>query len=80
MFFQLNEEQKMIQKMVREFAEKEVAPGVMLRDEECLFDRSLADSMGELGLSGICYPEQYGGAGSDYLSYILAVDFYHQRR
>jgi butyryl-CoA dehydrogenase len=74
MFFQLNEEQKMMQKMVREFAGKEVAPGVMKRDEECLFDRSLADAMGEMGLNGICFPEKYGGAGSDYLSYILAVE------
>lgn len=74
MFFQLNEEQKMMQKMVREFAEKEVAPGVMKRDEECLFDRSLADAMGEMGLNGICFPEKYGGAGSDYLSYVLAVE------
>lgn len=74
MFFQLNEEQKMMQKMVREFAEKEVAPGVMKRDEECLFDRSLADAMGEMGLNGICFPEKCGGAGSDYLSYVLAVE------
>jgi butyryl-CoA dehydrogenase len=74
MFFQLNEEQKMMQKMVREFAGKEVAPGVMKRDEDCLFDRSLADAMGEMGLNGICFPEKYGGAGSDYLSYILAVE------
>lgn len=74
MFFQLNDEQKMMQKMVREFAEKEVAPGVLKRDEECSFDRSLADSMGEIGLNGICFPEKYGGAGSDYLSYILSVE------
>ncbi|QJW46420.1 acyl-CoA dehydrogenase [bacterium BFN5] len=74
MFFQLNEEQKMIQKMVREFAEQKVAPGVTKRDEECSFDRSLVDAMGDLGLNGICFPEKYGGAGSDYLSYILAVE------
>jgi butyryl-CoA dehydrogenase len=74
MFFQLTEEQKMMQKMVREFAGKEVAPSVMKRDEECLFDRSLADAMGEMGLNGICFPEKYGGAGSDYLSYVLAVE------
>lgn len=74
MFFQLNEEQKMMQKMVREFAEKKVAPGVLERDENSLFDRSLADEMGEMGLNGLCFPEAYGGADSDYLSYILAVE------
>ncbi|WP_312563094.1 acyl-CoA dehydrogenase [Anaerospora sp.] len=74
MFFQLTEEQKMMQKMVREFAEKEVAPGVAERDEQSIFDRSLADAMGEMGLNGICFPEKYGGADSDYLSYVLAIE------
>ena len=74
MFFQLTEEQKMMQKMVREFAEKRVAPEVAKRDEECLFDRSIMDEIGEMGLNGLCFPEKYGGADSDYLSYILAVE------
>lgn len=74
MQFELNEEQKMMQKMVREFAEKEVAPGVHERDEQHAFDRELADAMGEMGFNGICFPEQYGGADGDYLSYILAVE------
>ncbi|KYZ74759.1 acyl-CoA dehydrogenase [Anaerosporomusa subterranea] len=74
MQFQLTEDQKMLQKMVREFAEKRVAPEVAKRDEECLFDRSIIDEMGELGLNGLCFPEKYGGADSDYLSYILAVE------
>lgn len=74
MFFQLTEEQTMMQKMVREFAEKRVAAEVAKRDEECLFDRELVDEMGEMGLNGLCFPEKYGGADSDYLSYILAVE------
>ncbi|SDF46494.1 acyl-CoA dehydrogenase [Sporolituus thermophilus] len=74
MRFELTEEQKMIQKMVREFAEQEVAPGAAERDEKEEFSRALYDAMGELGLTGICFPEQYGGAGGDYLSYILAVE------
>lgn len=74
MQFELTEEQAMIQKMVREFAEKEAAPGVEERDEKEEFSRDLYDSLGELGLTGICFPEQYGGAGSDVLSYILAVE------
>lgn len=74
MIFELNEEQKMMQKMVREFAEKEVAPGAAERDEKEEFSREIYDKMADLGLSGICYPEQYGGADGDYLSYILAVE------
>lgn len=74
MYFGLTEDQKMIQKMAREFAEKDVAPGVAERDEAQKFDRELADAMGELGLNGICFPEKYGGADGDYLSYILSVE------
>ncbi len=74
MQFELTEEQKMMQKMVREFAAKEVAPGSAARDEEEKFDRSLYDALGELGVTGICFPEQYGGAGADTLSYILAIE------
>lgn len=74
MHFELTEEQAMMQKMVREFAEKEVAPGAEDRDETEKFDRDLYNAMSDLGLSGICYPEEYGGAGADYLSYILAVE------
>ena len=67
MFFELNEEQTMMQKMVREFAEKRVAPEVSKRDEEHFFDRVIKDEMGEMGLNGICFPEKYGGADSDFL-------------
>lgn len=74
MRFDLTEEQKMMQKMVQEFAEQEVAPGAAERDEKEEFSRALYDAMGELGLTGICFSEQYGGAGGDYLSYILAVE------
>ncbi|MDU4962058.1 MAG: acyl-CoA dehydrogenase [Sporomusaceae bacterium] len=74
MIFQLNEEQLMMQKMVREFAEKKVAPGAAERDEAEHFDRALYNELTELGVSGICFPEQYGGAGGDTLSYILAVE------
>ncbi len=74
MQFELTDDQKMMQKMVREFAEKEVAPGTEERDEHEKFDRSLFDSLGDLGVTGICFPEQYGGAGGDNLSYILAIE------
>ena len=74
MMFELTEDQKMTQKLVREFAEKQVAPSVAERDEESIFSRELFDAMGEMGLTGICFPEQYGGADGDVLSYILAVE------
>ena len=74
MEFEFNEEQRMLQKMVREFGEKEVAPGAAERDEKDYFDRDLFDRLAALGLSGTCFPEEYGGAGSDTLSYIMSVE------
>ena len=75
MNFQLTEEQSLIRNMVREFAEAEIAPGVKERDEQERFDRALMyDKLGELGLTGIVFPEEYGGAGADYISYAIAVE------
>jgi butyryl-CoA dehydrogenase len=72
--FQLSEEHEMIQKMVRDFARHEVAPTAAERDEEERFDRGIFDKMAELGLTGIPWPEEYGGIGSDYLAYCIAVE------
>ncbi len=74
MRFELTEDQAMMQKMVREFAEKQIAPGAAERDEQEKPDRAILDAIGELGLNGICFPEQYGGADGDYLSYILTAE------
>ncbi|TKI58486.1 acyl-CoA dehydrogenase [Brevibacillus antibioticus] len=74
MNFQLTEEHDMMRKMIRDFAENQVAPTAAERDEEECFDRSIFEQMAELGLTGIPWPEQYGGAGADYLSYVLAVE------
>ncbi len=75
MNLQLTEEQSLIRDMVREFAEKEIAPSASERDEEERFDRELMfDKLGELGLTGIVFPEEYGGAGADYISYAIAVE------
>lgn len=74
MNFQLNEEHDMLRKMIRDFAENQVAPTATERDEEERFDRSIFEQMAELGLTGIPWPEQYGGAGADYLSYVIAVE------
>lgn len=74
MNFRLSEEHDMIRKMVRDFAKNEVAPTAAERDEEERFDREIFDKMAELGLTGIPWPEEYGGIGSDYLAYCIAVE------
>lgn len=74
MNFQLSEEHEMIRKMVRDFAKNEVAPTAAERDEEERFDKELFDKMAELGLTGIPWPEEYGGIGSDYVAYCIAVE------
>ncbi len=74
MQFNLTEEHEMIRKTVRDFALNEVAPSAAQRDEEERFDREIFDKMAELGLTGIPWPEQYGGIGSDYLAYCIAIE------
>ncbi|MFC4713110.1 acyl-CoA dehydrogenase [Planococcus dechangensis] len=74
MNFQISEEHKMIRKMVRDFAKNEVAPTAEQRDEEESFDMAIFHQMAELGLTGIPWPEEYGGIGSDYLAYCIAVE------
>ncbi|WP_026570800.1 acyl-CoA dehydrogenase [Sediminibacillus terrae] len=74
MDFQLTDEQEMLRKMVRDFAKNEVEPSAAERDEEERFDRELFDKMAELGLTGIPWPEKYGGIGADFVSYVIAVE------
>jgi alkylation response protein AidB-like acyl-CoA dehydrogenase len=75
MNFEHTEEQSLLRDMVREFAEKELAPTAKVRDEEERFDRQLMfGRLAELGLTGIVFPEEYGGAGADYISYAIAVE------
>ncbi len=75
MIFELTDEHKLMRQMVRDFAEAEIAPGIEERDEAECFDRELMyDKLGELGLTGIVFPEQYGGAEADYISYAIAVE------
>jgi butyryl-CoA dehydrogenase len=74
MHFKLSEEHEMIRTMVRDFAENEVAPTAAERDEEEKFDGVIFDKMAKLGLTGIPWPEEYGGTGSDYLAYCIAVE------
>ncbi|MCY8499148.1 acyl-CoA dehydrogenase [Bacillus atrophaeus] len=74
MNFNLSDEHEMIRKLVRDFAKNEVAPSAAERDEQERFDRGLFQEMADLGLTGIPWPEQYGGIGSDYLAYVIAVE------
>ncbi|MCY7008226.1 acyl-CoA dehydrogenase family protein, partial [Fusobacterium simiae] len=69
-----SEEQDRIRQMVKEFAEKEVAPGAKERDlnEDFLATKDLLKKMGNLGLMGIPYAKEYGGAGLGYVEYALA--------
>jgi butyryl-CoA dehydrogenase len=74
MRFELTEDQKMIQQMVREFAEKEVAPLAAEIDAEARFPAETVKKMAELNLMGMMVPEKYGGAGVDTVSYVLAME------
>src|ERR671938_2019906 len=72
--FELTEEHLAIRQTVREFALKEVAPRIKELDERQQFDRSILDQMAELNLLGVCIPEEYGGAGFDYISLGLVCE------
>ncbi len=74
MDFQLNHDQLMMQKMVRDFVRDEIIPQASITDETHVYPIEILRKMGKLGLMGIPIPEEYGGAGSDFLSYILAIE------
>jgi butyryl-CoA dehydrogenase len=75
MKFEHTEEQSLLREMVRDFAETEIGPSARERDEEERFDRDLMfGRLAELGLTGVVFPEEYGGAGADYISYAIAVE------
>jgi alkylation response protein AidB-like acyl-CoA dehydrogenase len=74
MDFELNEEQRMIQDMARNFAEKEIGPLAAEMDETHEFPVDIVKKMGELGLMGVAVPEEFGGAGMDYICYAVAIE------
>jgi len=74
MNFELTDDQKQVRDMVREFAQKEVAPYIQEWDAKGQFHREVLDKMGELGILGLPIPEQYGGSGFDYVSFALACE------
>jgi len=72
--FQFTEDQARIREAVREFAENEIAPGIVERDRKEEFPREIVARLGEMGILGMMVPEEYGGAGADALSYVLAIE------
>src|SRR6266700_3807889 len=74
MEFELNEEQKQIKMSVREFAEAEIGPHVLEWDEAQHFPIELQPKLAELGLTGILFPEEYGGAGMGYVEYATVIE------
>ncbi|MBN1068046.1 acyl-CoA dehydrogenase [Clostridium botulinum] len=74
MDFTLTKQQEMIKEMARQFAENELKSRVLENDANSEFPIEAYKKLGKLGLIGIPYPKEYGGAGGDYLSYVLAVE------
>ncbi len=74
MDFSLTGEQREIQTLAREFAQAEIEPNAAAWDREHRFPVELYGKLGDLGLMGVCVPEELGGAGTDFLSYILVLE------
>jgi alkylation response protein AidB-like acyl-CoA dehydrogenase len=72
--FELTPEQRDIQSVAREFAAAEIEPHASQWDREHQFPKEVFGKLAELGLMGVCVPEEYGGAGADFLSYILVLE------
>ncbi|HET7046195.1 MAG TPA: acyl-CoA dehydrogenase family protein [Gaiellaceae bacterium] len=74
MDFELSPEQREIQALARELARTEIEPHAAAWDREHRFPRELYGRLAEVGLMGVCVPEEYGGAGADFLSYVLVLE------
>jgi alkylation response protein AidB-like acyl-CoA dehydrogenase len=74
MEFRLSDEQQQIRQMVREFAETEIRPHVMEWDEAQKFPMEATKKLGELGMLGVIFPEEYGGAGLSYVDYVHVIE------
>jgi alkylation response protein AidB-like acyl-CoA dehydrogenase len=72
--FNLNDNQKLFQKTIREFCEKEIKPIAAKIDKEEFFSEDLYKKMGKMGLMGMTVPQKYGGAGIDKVSYMIALE------
>src|ERR1700710_140815 len=74
MYFDLSEEHLMIRQAARDFAQTELKPGVIERDEHQRFPAEQIKKLGELGFMGLMVSPQYGGSGMDAVSYVLAME------
>ncbi|WP_427113448.1 acyl-CoA dehydrogenase [Megasphaera sueciensis] len=74
MDFNMTEDQQMFVKLAKDFGEKRLAPTITERDHQGIFDEAIIKEMLEMGLGGTYFPEEYGGAGADVLSYIMTVE------
>ena len=74
MNFSLSEEQELIQQAAKDFAQNELLPGVIERDEKQEFPKEEVKKMGELGFLGMMVDPKYGGSGLDTLSYVLVME------
>jgi alkylation response protein AidB-like acyl-CoA dehydrogenase len=74
MDFALTDDQREIQSLARDFADAEIAPHAAEWDREHRFPREVFSRLADLGLMGVCVPEEYGGAGADFLSYVLVLE------
>ncbi len=72
--FKLTGDQEQLRDLIRKFAAKEIAPHVMEWDEASEFPASVVKQLGEMGLMGIIFPEEYGGSGLGYTDYMMAVE------
>ncbi|HEX7232258.1 MAG TPA: acyl-CoA dehydrogenase family protein, partial [Candidatus Binatia bacterium] len=74
MDFGVTEEQRMVQEMVRVFADKELKPVASRLDRDGIYPQEQITKLGEAGLLGMFVPEEYGGAGMDFPSYVIALE------
>ena len=74
MDFEFSAEQKVLKETIRSFAEKRIRPNVRKWDAECTFPREVFAELGEMGILGIIFPEQYGGSAMSYVDYVIIVE------
>ncbi|MEZ5215929.1 MAG: acyl-CoA dehydrogenase family protein [Ilumatobacteraceae bacterium] len=72
--FELSEEHEAFRLVVRDFAEKEIAPHIAQWDRDCYFPTEVVHAMGDLGLFGLVFPEEWGGSGGDFASLCVAIE------
>lgn len=74
MDYSYTEEQNQLRRSIREFAEREIAPNVRTWDEHCTFPMSTIKELGKMGVMGIIFPTELGGAGLGYIEYVIAIE------